>query len=134
MFRLFLVCLCALTLATAQESPKPEPSEVPVIDGDIGACSADFTVTNTNSKPLYKAKITVKIKHGFGGFRRMNLEIYTNIDGKARVKGLPSKGKAPLSFDVSYEGRATTVVVDTEEKCDGTYTAMVTDKVVEPEK
>lgn len=116
--------------ALSQTKSQQAANEVPVISGDVGPCSADFTVTNTSSKPLYKAKIAVEIKHGFAGWHRTNLEIYTNIDGKARVEGLPETNKRPLSFGVSYEGRSTSLVVDTAEKCHGTYTAMVTDKVV----
>lgn len=133
MWRCLLILLMFTLPVVAQDDPDKR-NDVPVINGDVGPCTADFTVTNTNSKPLYKAKITVAIKHGFGGFRRTSLEIYTNVDGKARFEGLPAKSKAPLSFDVSYEGRATSVVVDTEAKCEGSYTAMVTDKVVEPDK
>lgn len=130
---LFLLIIAASAAGFAQESTKKTDNDIPVISGDLGSCSADFTVTTTNSKPIYKAKVTVELRSGFGGFHRTSLEIYTNVDGKARVEGLPSKSKKALSFDVSYEGRGTSVVVDTAQKCQGSYMAMVTDKVVATE-
>lgn len=129
----FLV-VSQLMLSQAGSRPSSPANDVPVISADVGPCSADFTVTSTNSKPIYKAKITVAIKHGFGGWHRTNLEIYTNVDGKARVEGLPAKNKVPLSFDVSYEGRGTSTVVDTTENCHGSFTAVVSDKAVADEK
>jgi hypothetical protein len=128
--QLFVVLLTAGSLFPQTKTEPAPQTEIPVISGDQGACSADFTVISTTGKPLYKAKLTVEIRYGFGGFRRTSLEIYTNVDGKARVKGLPEKGKRPLLFDVTYEGRATTVVVDTQQKCNGNYSAIVSDKAV----
>jgi hypothetical protein len=131
MLRASLVPALLLSLAAAaQDSKQKSESEVPVISGDLGSCSADFTVTSTRMKPIYKAKLAVEIRYGFGGFRKTELEIYTNVDGKARVEGLPEKSKRPLSFTATYEGRATAVVVDPAQKCHGTYSAVLSDKVV----
>jgi hypothetical protein len=115
--------------ASSQEKPKPE-NLVPVISGDLGSCTAEFTVSGTKLKPIYKAKLEVELRYGFGGFHRTSLEIYTNVDGKARVEGLPERSKSPLAFTVSYEGRKTIVMVDSEAKCHGSYNAIVTDKPV----
>src|SRR5882762_9942515 len=94
------VCLffCLVMIpAFSQEKPTPE-NFVPVISGDLGGCSAEFTVTGTKLKPIYKAKLEVELRYGFGGFHRTSLEIYTNVDGKARVEGLPERSKRPLAF------------------------------------
>jgi hypothetical protein len=130
---LFIICLAVLS-SYPQEKPKAESSgaiaerPVPKISADLGECTALFTVTNTKLKPIYNAKIEVEVRYGFGGFRRTSLEIYTNTDGLARVEGLPGQSKRPLAFTVTYEGRKTVVVVDVEEKCNGTYKAILTDK------
>ena len=126
-FVLISVPLIAQTNSASNATPH---TQVPVISADLGPCSAEFTVTSTRGKAIYNAKIAVEVKYGFGGFHKTALEIFTNTDGRARVEGLPVKGKRPLSFDVTYEGRATTVVVDPAQKCNGTYSAIVSDKVV----
>ena len=71
----------------------------------------DFHVTDANQKPLYNATIDVKIKYGFLGLRRMELEVGTNGDGRARVTGLSSRiRKQPLAFRVWYHDAAKTVL------------------------
>lgn len=71
---------------------------VPVIDGGIGSCTADFTVTDANGKPLYDAKINVHIAYGFANAHKLDLEVGTNVDGKARFTGLPDKIKHGIYF------------------------------------
>jgi hypothetical protein len=117
--------------STAQPATSAKP---PVISADLGECSADFHVTGSKLKPLYKAKIETTIKYGFGGFHRLSLEMYTDFDGRARFEGLPERPRQPLSFDVSYEGRKTTVIVHPIQQCHGTYDAIVTDKPVKSDE
>lgn len=128
-FAIVLFALSALAQSQPQPAPKPE-NKIPVISADLGDCSADITVTGSKLHPLYKAKIASEIRYGFGGFHRMNLEIYTNTDGQARVEGLPERPRQPLAFVVTYDGRSTTVIVHPIEKCHGSYQAIVTDKPV----
>ena len=115
--------------SSAKASTQPA-SPVPVISGDLGDCSADFTVTGTKYHPLYNAKLSVEIRYGFAGVRRTTLEIYTNYEGRARVEGLPASAKKPLAFTASFEGRKTVVIVDPEQNCHGSYQAIVTDRPV----
>jgi hypothetical protein len=135
MYRCFLYTLACLLVVPAfsQDKPKPE-NPIPVISGDLGGCTADFTVTGTKMKPIYGAKLEVELRYGFGGFHRTSLEIYTNVDGKARVEGLPERSKRPLAFTASYQGRKTVVIVDPEEKCHGAYPAIVTDQPVKTDE
>ena len=105
-----------------------EPSKVPVISGDLGDCSANLRVTDVKDKPVYNAKIGVEIKYGFAGLHRSTLEVYTNIDGRARFEGLPLKSRGPLAFTATYEGRSTTVVVEPRDNCHGSYTAILPNK------
>jgi hypothetical protein len=97
-FGLFLfLCLSGL----------PQTAEVPVptIDGDLGPCSVEFTVTDQKFQPLYNAQVHVRFKYGFLGLRKMNLRVGTNSAGKARVKGLPAKLRdLPLDFVITYSG------------------------------
>jgi hypothetical protein len=71
---------------------------VPVIDGAIGPCTADFTITDAGGKPLYDAKIKVHIAYRFMNAHKLDLEVGTNADGKARFIGLPDKIKHGIYF------------------------------------
>lgn len=102
--------------ALSAEEPK-----VPVVDGQIGQCSADFTVKDSEDKPIYDAKIAVMIRHGFLGLHKTELQVGTNSDGKARVAGLPERVKRTLKFEITSGGNSKTISVDTSEKCDSTF-------------
>src|SRR4051812_21939005 len=139
MLRSFIFMLLSLLVMPGFSEDKPKSdaksaNPIPVISGDLGGCTADFTVTGTQLHPIYGAKLEVEIRYGFGGFRRTSLEIYTNVDGKARVEGLPERSKNPLSFTASFEGRKTVVMVDPEQKCHGAYQAIVTDRPVKTDE
>ncbi|HWR17391.1 MAG TPA: hypothetical protein VN577_21350 [Terriglobales bacterium] len=129
---LFLfVALLAVGYLPAQQAktpPQPPKPEVPVISGDLGECSAAIRVTDSRQKPVSNAKVAIEIRYGFAGFRRTTLEIYTNSDGRALVKGLPENPRTPLTFEVSYQGRTTALVVDTERRCQGEYTSVLPDR------
>lgn len=103
-----LLPLLVLSAFAFSQSPTtaPDPKAVPVIDGGIGPCSADFTVTDNSGAPIYAAKIKVHIAYGFMYVRKMDLEIGTNVDGKARFTGLPDRVKDGLYFRASEGDRS----------------------------
>lgn len=68
--------------------------QIPVVDGNAGPCSVEFTVSDTKGTPVYDARIAVRIAYGFAGMRKLDLEIGTNVEGKARFTGLPSNVKS----------------------------------------
>lgn len=129
MWRHIAFLLLLTPLASAQDKPKPAdaaPNPVPVITSDLGGeCSAEILVTNVKSKPIYNAKIALEIKYGFGGFHRDTLEVYTNVDGKARFEGLPRKSRGPYAFTASFKDRKNTVVVEPRDNCHGSYTVVL---------
>jgi hypothetical protein len=88
-----------------QPTPAPTPAqEIPAIDGGIGPCSVDFTVTDGSAKPVYAATVKVRIAYGFGGIRKLDLEAGTNSDGKVKFKGLPVKvHNPPLEFHATKD-------------------------------
>jgi DNA-binding beta-propeller fold protein YncE len=104
--------------ATAQQG-RPS-SELAVISARLGNCSADFTVTDAAGAPVYAATIHVRIRYGFMSVKRMDLEVGTNSDGKARVEGLPEKAR-PLVYEVAKDGRTATVTQDLAATCRGMY-------------
>jgi hypothetical protein len=99
------------------------PSEVSVINGNLGPCTADFTILDSSDKPIYDAKIRVTILYGFMNKRKSDLEIGTNSDGKARFEGLPDKlKKPPLEFKVSSGDLDKTVKHDPASDCHPKFT------------
>jgi hypothetical protein len=113
------ILLLFLTSALAQT---PDPKSVPVIDGALGTCTADFTITSPDNKPIYLAKIKVHIAYGFLSAHKLDLEVSTNVDGKARFTGLPDRVKRGLFFDAS-EGELTGNAFDDPSKtCQAQFT------------
>ncbi len=94
-----------------------EDLEIPTVDGHLGACSATFSVLDNENKPVYNAKITVDLRYGFLGIRKMSLEVGTNSDGKARVAGLPDKPKNPLEFEIVSGRISKEMTMDPAVKC-----------------
>src|SRR5579863_6062027 len=99
------------------DSKSNEAHTIPVIDGGIGTCSAAFTVTDDAAAPVYDAKIRVRIAYGFWYARKMDLEVGTNVDGKARFEGLPSRTKAGLNFTASKGDNQGAAFVDPSTTC-----------------
>src|SRR6267154_2630953 len=97
----------------AQNASSADPKSVPVIDGAIGACSADFTITDAAGAPVYAASIRVHIAYGFLNAHKLDLEVGTNADGKARFIGLPEKLKQGLIFQASEGKREGSAFDDT---------------------
>ncbi len=96
--------------------------EVPVVDGGLGSCRADFTVKDEAGKPIYNAKIDVTLKSG-GLFsrRKTELEVGTNSDGKARFTGLPDSPKKPLEFQIKSGTVSKAVTDDPSTSCNAVY-------------
>ncbi len=106
----FTLLPSALSQSTAPASPaspaSPDPKSIPVIDGGVGPCSADFTITDNAGAPIYAAKIDVHLAYGFMYLRKLDLEVSTNVDGKARFTGIPDRLKRGLMFHASEGDRA----------------------------
>ncbi len=100
--------------------------EIPVVDGGLGSCRADFTVKDSSDKPIYNAKIHVIIKYGFLSKRKAELEVGTNSDGKASVTGLPNLPKRPLEFTVKSGTVEKTVTDDPSNNCNATFDVTLT--------
>jgi hypothetical protein len=117
-----------LSLPSTAQTPATDPKSVPVVDGAIGACSADFTVNDDAGSPVYAAKIKVHIAYGFMYARKLDLEVGTNIDGKARFTGLPERTKRGLFFEASEEDRTGNAFVDPATTCISQFTVVLRKK------
>lgn len=114
---LLAVLTVSVILASAQPDHGSNPETVPVIDGGIGPCSADFTVTDAEGSPVYAAKIKVHIAYGFMYARKLDLEVGTNSDGKASFVGLPDRVKHGLFFEASEGDRTANAFDDPAITC-----------------
>jgi len=118
---LFLSLSGALVAAQSPAQAPAQAPEIPVVDGGLGACRADFTVKDEAGKPIYNAKIHTTLKYGFFSVRKTELEVGTNSDGKARVTGLPNMPKKPLEFSVKSGNVSTSVTDDPSSNCNATF-------------
>ena len=114
--------LCATQAQANQQTAVSQASpaalhQMPVMDGSAGPCSLELTATTPDGKPVYDATIKVHIAYGFGGFRRLDLQAGTNVDGKVKFMGLPSRvRRPPLEFLASKDQWAGTVTYDPNEE------------------
>lgn len=109
------ILILLLTVAPLFAQKAADPHSVPAVDADLGPCSADFTIIDTDGKPVYNAKIDVRVS--YGRFHRMDLEVGTNIDGKARFTGLPENPKHGFLFQASEGDRAGNAFQDPSSRC-----------------
>jgi len=105
------------TAAQKNAAEQAEAHTVPVLDGGIGSCTADITVTDANGAPVYAATIKVHIAYGFASARKLDLQLGTNVDGKARFTGLPDKIKHGFLFHASEGDRVGEAFDDPTNTC-----------------
>jgi hypothetical protein len=122
----FALSISAFSQTTA--TPAADPKSVPIIDGGIGTCSADFTVTDADGAPVYAAKIKVHIAYGFMYVRKLDLEVGTNADGKARFTGLPERVKHGLYFEASEGDRSAEAFDEPATTCKNQFTVALRKK------
>ncbi|HEV2731342.1 MAG TPA: hypothetical protein VGV15_15030 [Terriglobales bacterium] len=121
--RVALLAIGLLPPVSASQSNQPTaPAQaaqpVPVIDGGIGPCSLELTVSAADGKPAAAAKVKVHIAYGFGGFHKLDLEAGANSDGKVRFTGLPSRvRRSQLEFEASKGDLVGTITYDPATAC-----------------
>jgi len=130
LFALTIFSLAALQAhaaspASQEVDPKADPKSVPVVDGAIGPCSADFTITDDAGAPVYAADIRVHIAYRFLNLHKLDLEVGTNADGKARFIGLPENPKQPLFFRASQGDREGSAFDDPAKTCKAEFTIVL---------
>ena len=123
-----MLLAAALSAPASSQTAQPDPKSVPVVDGGIGACSADFTVTDAAGAPVYAAKIKVHIAYGFMYARKLDLEVGTNVDGKARFTGLPDRVKHGLFFEASEGDRTAEAFDEPATTCKAQFTVALRKK------
>ena len=113
------IALAAVALVQQPAAEAPEP-DLAVISARLGGCAADFTVKDADDQPVYAAIVHVRIRYGFLGIKRMDLEVGTDSAGHARVEGLPDKVK-PLTYDIQKADKKALVEQTHLSDCQATY-------------
>jgi hypothetical protein len=106
-----------------------DPHSIPAVDAALGSCSADFTINDDAGKPVYAAKIEVRVAYGFMSAHKLDLEVGTNVDGKARFTGLPGDLKHGLFFRASESDRTGTAFADPSKTCKSQFTVTLRKQV-----
>jgi hypothetical protein len=115
-----LITILVATAMLAQQPAKPAEPEVTVLKAGLGPCSAEFTVTDADGQPVYAALVHVRVRYGFLGVKRADLEVGTSSDGKARIVELPAKAK-PLTYDIQHGDKKAVVEQDLAKACEAKY-------------
>lgn len=111
-------------LSFAQQTEQPA-QPMSTVDGSLGPCSVEFTVTDGNSKPVDNASVRLHLAYGFMGVKRLDLEAATNTEGKAKFTGLPHKAKKGLFFKASKDDREGAAYFDPAKNCKATHTIVL---------
>ena len=97
------------------------PADVTLMKAGLGgSCSADFTVKDADGKPIVGASVHVKMRYGFAGVKRADLEIETSPAGKGRIEGLPDKAK-PMTYEIKKDELKAEVTQDVATTCHATF-------------
>ena len=98
--------------------PTTAPQKVPVIDGALGRCTLELTLLTSEGKPAAAATVKVRIAYGFAGIRKLDLEAGTNLDGKVKFTGLPSRVRQPpLEFHATKDQLEAVATYDPSAEC-----------------
>lgn len=124
MHSLKIASLIALSLAICMPhiQAQADPKSVPVIDGGLGPCTADFIIADAANAPIYAATIQVHIAYGFLNAHKLDLQVGTNAAGQARFTGLPEKTKQGLFFQAFEGKREGSAFDDPAKTCKASFT------------
>jgi len=109
---------------TCQNAPTADPpAAVPPteISADLGTCSALLNVTGGDSKNIYNAKVSTRIRYGFMGAKRLDLETFTSVNGQVKIVGLPEVPKKPIFIYVSKDDKLEIVEFKPDVHCRATF-------------
>jgi hypothetical protein len=119
---LTLVLLGIVVSSSLASHAQSTPAATPVseISADQGSCSALITVTDADSKPVYLAKVSTRVLYGFMGLKKLDLEIFTNPAGQAKITHLPAVLKKPELIRVTKDNLLVSVEFKPEAQCQAT--------------
>jgi hypothetical protein len=117
----------ALAVQTQQLAQPQQPNDIPVTDGTSGPCSIEFSVTDSDGKPVYAARIDVHLAYGAFGAHKLDMSVYTNVQGKARFTGIPAKVKRPpVEFNAKKDDLVGLATMDPATECQAKHDIILT--------
>jgi hypothetical protein len=117
-FLFALIMMPAWGISQSAPAATAAPTE---ISADLGSCSALFTVTGKDAKPIYNVKISTRIRYGVLGAKKLDLETFTNSTGQAKFINLPEAPKKPIYFYVSKDDKLEIVEFAPDVRCQATF-------------
>jgi hypothetical protein len=112
----------------AHAGPAVDPKTVAEVDAGLGPCTADFIVTDEAGAPVYAANIRVHITYGLMNLHKFDLQVGTNVDGKARFIGLPETSKQGFFFRASEGDREGSAFDNPSKTCKTQFTIVLRKK------
>ena len=113
--------LLVVFLVPQNASDKSAAPDVTLMKAALGGnCSADFTVKDEAGKPVYGANVHVRVRYGFMGIKRADLDVGTSSTGKARIEGLPEKAK-PLEYEIQKDTKRASAEQLVEDNCNAKF-------------
>ena len=110
--------ILAIAAQSQQLAQSENSSDIPVTDGTSGPCSIEFSVTDSDGKPVYAARIDVHLAYGAFGAHKLDMGVYTNAQGKARFTGIPIKvRKPPVEFNAKKDDLVGVATMDPATEC-----------------
>ena len=106
---------------TAQSASATAPVAPTEISADLGTCSALITVTGKDSKPVYNAKVSTRIRYGVLGAKKLDLETFTSVAGQVKIVKLPEVPKKPIYIYISKDDKLEMVEFTPDVHCQATF-------------
>ena len=113
---LALVILAAAASVATAQTPAERPP-VNQVSAEVGPCYAQIRVTDEHQRPVYAAKVTARVQYGLLGAKRVDLEGYTDNDGKIRLAELPDSVKKTILVHIVKGELESIVEVRPQENC-----------------
>jgi hypothetical protein len=129
-FAFLFVCATLALAAQIQQPAQPQkPDDIPVTDGTSGPCSIELSITDSDGKPVYAARIDVHLAYGAFGAHKLDMGVYTNAQGKARFTGIPAKvRKPPIEFNAKKDDLVGVATMDPAMECQAKHDIVMAKK------
>jgi hypothetical protein len=95
------------------------------ISADLGPCSAHLTVTETNGKPVYAAKITARVLYGPFSVKKLDLSAFTGADGQLTITHLPEIRKKTMTIYIRNDNDEVAVDFTPSSSCHSSFSVQL---------
>lgn len=129
-FALLILGVNLLFAVRDQQPTQPQkPDDIQVTDAQSGPCSIELSVTGADGKPVYAARIDYHAEYGFMGAHKLDMTVYSNVDGKAKFSGIPAKvKKPPIQFNAKKDDLVGVATMDPVAECQAKHDIVMAKK------